>query len=186
MTTERPPALSGPLHIDRIALGLPTTPAALIGMTHCPGRNGPDGRGRVWQRDLAQDVAAIEAAGFSTVLTLVDDAELAALGAHGLHEQLRLAGIDGLQFPIPDFGVPDAGALPAWRAVQADVLDRLRAGQSVLVHCAAGLGRTGTLVAVLLKALGDAPDVAITRVRRARPGTIETEGQACFVHDGPA
>ena len=61
MTTERPPALSGPLHIDRIAPGLPTAPAALIGMTHCPGRNGTDGRGRVWQRDLAQDVAAIQA-----------------------------------------------------------------------------------------------------------------------------
>ena len=186
MTTERPPALSGPLHIDRIAPGLPTAPAALIGMTHCPGRNGPDGRGRVWQRDVAQDVAAIQAAGFSAVLTLVDDAELAALGADDLHARLRHAGIDVLQFPIPDFGVPDARAQPAWRVVQADVLGRLQAGQSVLVHCAAGLGRTGTLVAVLLKALGDSPEAAIARVRQARPGTIETEGQARFVHDGPA
>lgn len=185
--TAPPPApLAGPLHIDVLALSATEVGAdrsGCIGMTHCPGRSRPDARGRTWQRDLAQDVAAIRAAGFGTVLSLVDDAELEALGAAGLARQLKQAGLHGLRFAIPDFGVPDEPAQAVWRDVQAQVLARLKAGQSVLVHCAAGLGRTGTMVAVLLKALGDPPELAIERVRRARPGTIETEAQAHFVHE---
>lgn len=186
-TPPPPPPLGGPLHIDLLDLrelsGAGTAAVGRIGMTHCPGRSRPDGRGRAWQRDLAQDVAAIRAAGFGTVLSLVDDAELAALGADGLALQLQQAGLHGLRFPIADFGVPDEAAQAVWRGVQARVLARLEAGESVLVHCAAGLGRTGTMVAVLLKALGDAPEEAIDRVRRARPGTIETEAQERFVHE---
>ena len=182
MNTHGSPAPTGPLHIDRLVLTLSPTMTGVIGMTHCPGRSRPDGAGRAWRRDLAQDVAALRAAGFGTVLTLVDDAELARLGAAGLPAELQRAGIDGLRFPIADFGVPDTGAQQAWHGVQAEVLARLRNGQSVLVHCAAGLGRTGTMVAVLLTALGDTPDAAIARTRSARPGTIETAAQAQFVH----
>lgn len=189
MNTPVSRAPSGPLHIDRLGLERLSTSGAvtgLIGMTHCPGRSGPDGAGRAWQRNVERDVAAIRAAGFDTVLTLVDDAELARLGASGLPARLQQAGIDGLRFPIADFGVPDGRALQAWAGIQAELLARLQRGRSVLVHCAAGLGRTGTMVATLLTALGDSADTAIARVRAARPGTIETEAQARFVHDQAA
>jgi ADP-ribosyl-[dinitrogen reductase] hydrolase len=179
--TDHAPPLGGPLHIDSIRPGGATSALGVIGMTHCPGRNGRDGRGRVWQRSLALDAAVISQAGFDTVLSLLDDAELAALGAAGLHQQLRSVGVDTLQFPIHDFGVPGADALPVWRAVQAEVLIRLHAGRNVLVHCAAGLGRTGTVVALLLKALGEPAEVAIEQVRKVRPGTVETDAQAAFV-----
>ena len=60
----------------------------------------------------------------------------------------------------------------------------LARGDRVLVHCAAGLGRTGMLVAKLLVLHGVSAEEAITQVRSARPGTIETEAQADWVRHG--
>jgi atypical dual specificity phosphatase len=45
------------------------------------------------------------------------------------------------------------------------------------IHCTAGKGRTGTLLACWFVANGLTPRDAITRVRRLRPGSIETEEQ---------
>lgn len=175
----KPPAppVSGLLHIDSIAL----PGGGVIGMTHCPGRARPDARGRVWSRNLADDVQAVRAAGFTTVLTLLPAEELLALGAEHLGAQVQQAGMQWLQFPIADFGIPDASARAVWHTVEAGVLERLQGGEHVLVHCAAGLGRTGTMVAKLLTALGHDSETAIALVRAARPGTIETGAQRAFV-----
>lgn len=172
--------LSGPLHIDTITL----PGCGSIGMTHCPGRSRPDPRGRAWSRNLADDVQAIRGAGFATVLTLLPTEELQALGAAGLGAEVQHAGLRWLQFPIADFGVPDAAAQAVWATLQTGVLAQLQAGENVLVHCAAGLGRTGTMVARLLTAMGLEGEAAIAEVRAARPGTIETEGQRAFVLAG--
>jgi atypical dual specificity phosphatase len=48
----------------------------------------------------------------------------------------------------------------------------------VAVHCGAGLGRTGVVLAAYLVNKGLSPQNAISRVRRLRPGSIETDDQA--------
>jgi atypical dual specificity phosphatase len=47
----------------------------------------------------------------------------------------------------------------------------------VAVHCTAGLGRTGTMLAAYFIARGLSAKNAIARVRRLRPGSIETDEQ---------
>ncbi len=72
------------------------------------------------------------------------------------------------RLPIEDFGVPqDETALVALahRAGEA-----LRSGQSLLVHCGAGIGRTGTVAAAVLLILGLDLDAALERVREAGSG----------------
>ncbi|MEN8150253.1 MAG: dual specificity protein phosphatase family protein [Planctomycetota bacterium] len=83
-------------------------------------------------------------------------------------------GTTHLHLPIADMTAPDRGTLT--RAVDF-LRDRLEGGASVLVHCGAGLGRTGTVLAAYLVSEGIAPDDAMHLVRAARPGSIETYDQ---------
>ena len=48
----------------------------------------------------------------------------------------------------------------------------------VVVHCGAGLGRTGVVLAAYLVNKGQTAQNAMARVRRLRPGSIETDEQA--------
>ena len=50
-------------------------------------------------------------------------------------------------------------------------------GCAVGVHCMAGRGRTGTMIACYLVSQGMSAEDAIAEVRRARPGSIQTEAQ---------
>ncbi len=90
-------------------------------------------------------------------------------------------GIELLRFPIPDFGVTDdpVGLGEALAAVGT----RIRNGQTVVVACRAGRGRTGTVVGCLLRDGGLAADSAIELTRSTRPGTIERDVQEGFVRE---
>lgn len=70
-----------------------------------------------------------------------------------------------LNLPIRNFGVPEDA--PAFRREVSSIAEALQRGDSVLLHCAAGMGRTGTAAACVLKSLGLARDEAVTRVREA-------------------
>jgi len=51
----------------------------------------------------------------------------------------------------------------------------------VVVHCAAGQGRTGTVLACALVHRGLSAEEAIRTVRRLRPPSIDTDSQEAFV-----
>jgi protein-tyrosine phosphatase len=70
-----------------------------------------------------------------------------------------------LNVPVPNFGVPaDA---QAFRQDLQQIASALQRGDAVLLHCAAGLGRTGSAAACILKALGLSTSEALSRVRAA-------------------
>ena len=96
------------------------------------------------------------------------------------HEPARLArlGLTQVHLPVPDFTAPTPEQLAAGVDAISQALER---GQPVAVHCAAGLGRTGTLLASFLVANGLEPAAAIAQVRAARPGSVETATQVAAV-----
>jgi protein-tyrosine phosphatase len=71
-----------------------------------------------------------------------------------------------LWFPVPDLDTLGGARM---QALFDHVVDRLRAGAGVIVHCAAGIGRSGTTAVAVLLHLGmDLPD-ALSHVRLHRP-----------------
>lgn len=78
-----------------------------------------------------------------------------------------------LSCEMPDFGA--AGDSEAYAAVVRASTERLRTGETILVHCAAGIGRTGTFAVSVLLALGEPLERAERAVVRAgsRPESSE-------------
>jgi protein-tyrosine phosphatase len=62
-----------------------------------------------------------------------------------------------------------APSVDEFAALVARVRARLDAGDGVIVHCGAGIGRAGTLAAALLMSLGADHDGSLATVRAARP-----------------
>ena len=81
-----------------------------------------------------------------------------------------------MHVPMRNFGLPEDAA-GFRRDIQAIASD-IRRGDAVLLHCAAGMGRTGTAAACVLKALGADAHEALQRVREAgsNPQNAEQSG----------
>jgi ADP-ribosyl-[dinitrogen reductase] hydrolase len=172
-------SLSDPLRIDTIALA----EGGRIGLTFCPGKKQAHAASGSWDRDLATDLQAIRDWGAVTVLTFMEPQELEAHQVADLGGSVEALGMDWLQLPVRDGGVPGEGFEQAWLYAGHRLRSQLLSGRSVLLHCRGGLGRTGMIAVRLLIELGRQPEEAIAAVRAARPGAIETEAQLRYVLD---
>jgi protein-tyrosine phosphatase len=84
-----------------------------------------------------------------------------------------------MNVPMRNFGLPQDPA--GFRRDIATIAGDVRTGRIVLLHCAAGLGRTGSAAACLLKSLGVEADEALHRVRAAGSNPQNAE-QSGLVH----
>ncbi len=82
---------------------------------------------------------------------------------------------DHIHLPVPDMTSPSLDELRA--AVRFIQLRAEHADQGVVVHCGAGLGRTGTVLAAYLVSRGASAPAALAKVRALRPGSVETPDQ---------
>ena len=169
-----------PLPIDTIT---PDNCRGIIGMTYCPGRKLGSAFGEDWDRDLDQDLRSIRDWGASTLVSLMQEMEMAQYGVLELPAKANRLGIAHYHLPINDMDVPDEYFEQQWRTTGEVLRNTLLSGESVLIHCLGGLGRTGTIAGRLLVELGTDPETAIRRVREARAGTIQTIMQEAYVRN---
>lgn len=95
-------------------------------------------------------------------------------------DAMAAQGIDSLHIPVADFSAPTAEDVDKF--LQTARFYR-HEGKAIVVHCGAGVGRTGTMIACYLVDQGKSPDDAIALVRKKRPGSIETNEQEQAVRD---
>jgi len=116
------------------------------------------------------EMAALHAAGVRAVVCLLN-----IPGDASVYES---AGFSFLCLPVPDGGAP---ALEQADEFVRFVTEQRAAQRPVAVHCEAGLGRTGTLLAAYLIAQGESAAAAIGRVRVAEKVAVETPRQVHFL-----
>lgn len=169
---------AGLLRVDFLAPADLPLPGRL-GLTIAPGRARP-GFPEAGGATLAADLKRLrDDFGASVLLTLMEETEMSLHGIGRLRPAARKAGLESLWFPIPDLGAPSSAEATA--GLVGDLVERLSAGRTVVVHCLGGIGRSGTIAACVLVGLGQPADRALRRVRAARPGAVEMPAQEAFV-----
>jgi atypical dual specificity phosphatase len=94
--------------------------------------------------------------------------------------RIKEFGIRNEFFPVTDMGVPTLDATTEFCERVSTWLDE---GITTVLHCKAGLGRTGTLLACILVHRGMRPGNAIDKVRMTNPGYIQSEVQFQFIDE---
>jgi protein-tyrosine phosphatase len=130
-----------------------------------PGRvllSGMPGRFERWESFLSR----ASQAGVTHVVCLTPLHEIASVSP-SYHEALErdLFPYGWEHLPMQDFGL--SLQAQAFRAGIEQLAQRVLVGETVLLHCAAGIGRTGTVAACVLKRLGVPTEQALQRVREA-------------------
>ncbi len=123
--------------------------------------------------EVADDLAGLRRLGVTMLVTLEETMTVPA-------ELLRRFDLRGRFFPIPDMGIPAIGeAVEFGRRLQQD----LESGEVVALHCRAGMGRTGTMLACQVISNGATPMEALERVRNINPRWIQSDAQVSFLAD---
>ncbi|WP_158499984.1 ATP-binding cassette domain-containing protein [Stenotrophomonas pictorum] len=165
---------------DTLGVRPPPVPVALPAT---PTRRGPTGfhwlvpgklagcpmPGVVFAMD--HDLALLRGMGISVLVNLTEremPAEL--LAPHGLRSY--------------HLGIRDRGAPPLlWaKLLLAKIEVMLREGEVVAVHCLAGLGRTGLVLAAWLIREGLTAEEALRRLRTIEPGFVQSQEQEDLLH----
>src|SRR5262245_26665392 len=84
------------------------------------------------------------------------------------------AGLMSVHVPVVDMEAPTQEQIDYCMSVIARANENQ---MGVAIHCTAGLGRTGVILACYFVEKGYSAQNAIARVRRLRPGSIETDEQ---------
>jgi len=94
-------------------------------------------------------------------------------------------GFERMEFPIIDFGIPHDSI--AFLNLAMNLAGRLKSGENLLIHCGAGIGRTGTLATSVLISLGKNLNESLKTVRNSgsNPETEEQMDLVKWVADYP-
>jgi hypothetical protein len=120
------------------------------------------------------DLPLLHRAGIGAVVSLLNIPSDAAV--------YRSAGFGFLLMPIPDGAAPSVSQFLGFLRF---VEEQRELQRKIAAHCAAGLGRTGTVLAGYLIANGASPEAAIKSIRAVRRGAIETSEQVRFLYSLP-
>src|SRR5262245_25300172 len=119
-------------------------------------------------------VAALDDVGAATLVCLLQPDEIDRRFPAFAGWLAEPAPFHAIHLPTTDQSVADDDLVVE---VVGDMTGRLQAGEGIVMHCGAGMGRTGVLGALVVVALGQPVEEALAVVRAARPGAGPESGE---------
>jgi protein-tyrosine phosphatase len=130
-----------------------------------------------WVHD---EFAGLRVLGVSGVVSLLEVTEARELNLESEEEYCSAASLTFDSFPIPDRGVPLS--VNALSKFACDIYHRCAVGKSIVIHCRAGIGRSGLVAAAVLMHSGISAEEAIQRISQARGVSVpDTDEQALWI-----
>lgn len=122
-----------------------------------------------FSNNIVEEIAFLKAQRISTLLNLGD--------MEYLHDEYRLL-FTIIDEPVAEFEPP---RIQQMKRILSYFYN-LKNGERMGVHCAGGVGRTGTVLACILGSASQmSGQQAINTIRKLRPNSIESESQEQFI-----
>jgi protein-tyrosine phosphatase len=133
----------------------------------------PRPRGGDW---LDREIQSLTEAGVNVLVSLLTTDEVADLELQAEASLCADRGIRFVSFPILDRGIP--ASIQETCHLVDELLQDLREGRNVGIHCRMGIGRSALIAACLLRSQGARVDKAFAMISRARGFPVpDTEEQ---------
>ncbi len=129
---------------------------------------------------IDDEFAGIANWGIDRIVSLLESQEEIEIGLNEEKLYAEKYGMEFVSFPIKDRGLPDS--IQEYLAFTKRLYHEAAGGLNTVVHCRAGIGRTGIIAAGVLLHCGFEPKEAIEHISKQRGVTVpDTEEQIEWV-----
>ncbi|MFB0980804.1 MAG: tyrosine-protein phosphatase [Alteromonadaceae bacterium] len=132
---------------------------------------------------LEASIEQLKAKGTSMLITLMFDEEMATNDLLSLPHLCHQQQVNWLQLPIVDDEAPSELFESQWEKYKPTILNELNNKGVVAIHCKGGTGRTGTVIALLLLALGWPVDKIVREVQCVKPKALRIKKQLNYLNN---
>ena len=124
---------------------------------------------------LAEDIRGIADSGYHRVVSLLAQDEAQELGLAGEAMLVQAASMEFDSYPIDDFTLPEP--LETFMRFSYRLYQNLVNGKNIVLHCRAGIGRSGMTAAAVLIHAGRTADQALEQISRCRGVEVPDTGE---------
>ena len=127
------------------------------------------------EHDQPASLRNVARLGITQIVSLLPPREVRSLGLDAARQEARVQGMAFVSYPIADMGTP--ASVEEFARLTRRVFRQVESGISTLVHCRAGVGRSGLFAAGVLLHAGVDAEQAFAHVSKMRglrvPETLE-------------
>ena len=159
---------------------------AILGMCRAPGRNYLETNAKLKHENLISDVANFKKQGVNVVICLLNKYELRYIGIdlQTYQDQCKIHNIEFMLFPIVEMAPPEQSPQEIDDKLLTQLCQKIQKREKMIIHCRGGVGRAGTIVALILLKMGlfENSKTAIEYLRKVRhPKCVESYRQEQYV-----